>query len=272
MAAMTTKADQEAERRKVMEKLFNLAENPLKEWLALAIGVDPKELFDTYSSEADTIIGRDDGKKSWIFYLTTGEENRVDGALPDKLFEASPEVVEKNQELARCASMLFDSVAQIFVAVVSSASAEHQETLGCVMPKFDESHMRFELSRVNTRGVRRAQINKKLKEVAVQKARLMEIPDGAERDGVKKADIVAQLDDFRKKSIEELEGITDEGIAEEQALCEEFDEKHKNGPFLYFYASTEISMDEQFTKLPDMGGSFVDPDEAEDLNFDDLEK
>ena len=232
------KQEQEQEQLDIINKFFNYAESPIKEWIAKYLQKDIMEVFPDYQDNSD-ILG---------FQSEISNEYFVGYILPmekiNKLFVDTFEM-EKSNNYKKALSMLYDSVNHVFTAVVNTASKDYIERLKFIRPMFIEKYMAFQMCRINSSAT-------KLKYA-------YEMVEEAKKNNISPDD----------KNIQEcmkiINDLSEEKLNQEESLCIEENQKLKDYDLLYLVVDNDVKKyaDEAHSRLITFGAQYCDPGEDE---------
>lgn len=137
------RAASEEEKALLMNKFFDCAEAPIKEWIASFLGVPVTEVFDF--EDINDVIGFEYQSKYYsAFVVTMG---------PDSPQLVDKKLLDESEKAQKACSMLFDAVRQVFMSVVATASEQYKEKVQCLVPRFDNSKLAFFLFRINYKAM-----------------------------------------------------------------------------------------------------------------------
>jgi hypothetical protein len=241
------KAKAEEEKAKIVEKIFQCSETPIKEWISLFINdyvkVNIEELFPDYVDDSD-VIAYEDNKKHYTAYLVTMPHDAVSFVDTELL---------KLENTQKACSMLYDGVRMVFPAVVQTINEEYKKYVDGIIVSFNNEKMSFTLTKVNIKKF-------KFEKAKEQMELLIKF-----KENTSNPDELKQINELLMKSEDLIKSISIDDIVDEQKLCDEINEKLKNADQLHIAIeenseSVEL-MEAALHRLPTIGVSYQDPDE-----------
>jgi hypothetical protein len=133
------KASAEEEKKRMMDKFFDYAETPIKEWVAEFLGKDPTDVFTDYNDDNE-LIGYKENDKFYDAYLVTMESNSQK-QVPSNLLEL--------ENTRKACSMLFDAIKIVFPAVLQTTKPEFTNDLTGLYFTFDNDTVSFKWAMIN---------------------------------------------------------------------------------------------------------------------------
>jgi hypothetical protein len=250
------KSRQEIEQEKFQwaMKSFDIAETPIKQWLAEYIGQAPDTMFDDYVDEHD-IISTEFKSKYYSFWLSPYPDRDESGQL--KSFNIDKDMIDKDNKIGESLSRMFDAVRQVFMPVVQSMEHEKYKIKN-MMPVFEEDTMSFYLCQLNEAYLKRSQALQGLATVTQYRNKLDELNEET------KEKVLKEIETINANSLELLNQTSEEDVKKEEALCKKFnDEQKKSGPRLYICCSQEYIPDEDmiFKRMPKLDIKYRDADD-----------
>lgn len=234
------------ERKKLVMKMFDYCENPLKATLAHYAKVDPHVLFSDYNKEQDVIQFQNDiNKKFYRTYITHIDSEEV--PTIDDLFDLALDEVEKCSKSKQAISLLHNSCMTIYGSIVASVEDQKVKTVfDSVFPVFDEDRMTFTLTRVNKKKLEKDHHYNTILQFLSKENEIKHIKS-------KSAD---EIRDKIQKEKDKLIGlhnaITNEAIAEEQAICDEKNKSHKGFISIILEEVNEENEGIDISRLPEL--------------------
>jgi len=245
-----SRAQLEEEKSKWGLKYFDYAEAPIKQWIALYLHTPVEQVFTDYDGDQDFISVESNGN-FYNLYLTT--------VPPEK--ELSLDIFKEQEKLQHAGMILFQAVQTVYTPVVETMS---EKKLNNIIPSFDQEKLCFSFHRINSLKAKKDQALHNLQMIMFQMERINN-PDNIKEDA--KEEVAKIKDQLQKLMIEEtviINSITDEQIAQEEALCNEFNET--SHPLLYYAIRTKEDLDDEdiLKKMADVGERYRDPDDSDD--------
>jgi hypothetical protein len=150
-APRMTKAEQEIERSKIIDKFFDVYESVMQEWLANYLQILPNDAFPDYDGDACGEIGFQEEKsethyKVYAISMQAEKDSFVD-----------PKLLLDSEKARKACSMMYDGAFQIFLPVTSTIMEKYSSKMKGLQIRFMEKYMAFKLFRINTAAYERAQ-------------------------------------------------------------------------------------------------------------------
>jgi len=237
---MASKAEIEEERANFINKFFDCAEAPIKEWLAEYVEKDVLDVFPDFKDVVD-VIGFQHDDKHYNAYLVAMPSG-TDSLVPKSLLLT-------NEKAKKACSMLYDAVLQVFMAVVNSSTETIFKSL---IPRFDESKMAFYLTRVNLKAMQLQTANQQ----NVQIRKFLE---------ESKESITPEHEEALINTLKQIAEIfktnTKEILDAEEKACVAENKANTNKPWMHIVVEEANELDESLKRLPTFGLQYQDPDE-----------
>lgn len=253
-----TKAEAEVEKKRWVDKYFDYAEAPIKEWIAEVFDENVVDLFDDYDADSDILnVNPSDANNTnkYTFYLTPFPTS-------NPAFALTKEELLSDKDLKRATSMMYEAVYTAYMPIANTM-ADKKHLLEDVFPRFDEPTMSFTLMAVNGPFLKRQKLEKALVEVAEQSKRLKCVPESdASTEMI--ADLKNKLETVRIETEAGLVELTDDFCRESQLKCNERNQIFAKAPRLYICVECnkqDISVDVKLKRMPQFGLKYQDPDE-----------
>ena len=230
------------EKKQIEMRLFDFAEEPVKEWIADFLGEPPETIFSDYRGEADVCAVSDslgDKNRQATVYLSLERDN--DSGLPP------PEHVNAR----RAMSMMYDAVFTVYVPVVATMT-NMRHRLENLMPRFDDHRRCFELCMVNTIAAKKKQLEQTALSIHHHLTTKTDLTDEDKQ----------KLTELRTKYMTDYNEITAEQIAAEEERVVAFN-NNKNDSVLYIVVETGPVTNEDLIarRLPRIDRQYEDADE-----------
>jgi hypothetical protein len=233
------------ERKKLVMKMFDYAENPLKATLAHYAKVEPHVLFSDYNTEQDVIqFQNETNKKFYRTYIT-----HIDSQEPpaiDDLFDLTLDEAEKCPKTKQAISLLHNSCMTIYGSIVASVENKQLKSIfDGVFPVFDEDRMTFTLTRVNRKKLEKDHHYNTLLQFLSKENEIKHIKS-------KVADEIREkIQQEKIKLIALHNAISEELVVKEQVICDEKNKNHK-GFISIILEEVEGGNDIDISRLPEI--------------------
>ena len=260
-----SRGKEEEEKKKLVDKFFNYAEAPIKEWLSEYLGVETNEVFPDYNEDSDD-IGVQFNKQQYNVYLLS--MNASEPSMVD------PKLMSDSEEIRKACSMLFDAVQMVMPSVVHTADSKFTESLKGHHCTFDEKTMSFSLIVVNTPEYKKTtavqqyqqsinfkkMITEKLAEPGLNENIVLEINAK-----------MKQVDGVLSEAKKAYEEVSEEDIIKEEARCAAIREKLNTANKLYIVvdkmdAADADDINESLKRLPVFGLTYEDTEDESFVN------
>ena len=258
-----SRAEAEEEKKKMIDKFFNYAEAPIKEWLAEYLNTDTEKVFPDYDEDSDDIGFQYKGDQYNAYLLSMG---------PNEPSMVNQSLLKSSEEVRKACSMLFDAVQMVMPSVLHTTDKEFADALKGFHFQFDEDTMSFRLIVVNTEQYKKVMSVKHYQQLMHSKG-LMEKklnePDVDENTVTEIKKYLEKVDDLVVKAKESYDAITNEAIEKEDERCKDITEKLKTANKLYIVVekideNDVDAINEGLKRLPVFGTTFQD---TEDESF-----
>lgn len=234
-----TKLEQSLTKQQELDAMFDYAEAPVKEWLALVFDKPVLDVFPDYSKHHESIGISSSGDSYVCYFSSVTNDMRY-------IFTAND---TKDETIRKTIDILFNALYPVYTAVVSSS--ELNEKLIGVYPYFDEVSMTFTLRAVNQYRIMLSQCQNAL-EQCVKKMTLAE-PN---------SEYYEQLVAARTKVLDGINLCTNEVIDKRDAELVGINDNYSLMPRLHLIVIKNcLDEDEIGRRLPTFGLEFQDPDE-----------
>ena len=289
-----SKAEILEEQQKWAMKYFDLAETPIKEWIADYLEEDPEVLFEDYKETYDIISTEADGQY-YTFYLSTDDstddntdelklddstdsnidsnidklklddntDNDIDDntselKLNDNLpyFNVTKRIIQRSLNIKHAVGSLLQSVYTVYPAV-SKTMVNLKHRIEGIMPEFVEHDMYFRLKMINIPYAKKQQALQPIPEIQEQLRKI----ENVETPEVNK--IRQQLSDLYNEQLNKFNSISEQEVSDAEKQCKLENEKLKHGPFLYVHANKNNHLDNDiiYKRLPQFGLRYQDPED-----------
>ena len=289
-----SKAEILEEQQKWAMKYFDLAETPIKEWIADYLEEDPEVLFEDYKETYDIISTEADGQY-YTFYLSTDDstddntdelklddstdsnidsnidklklddntDNDIDDntselKLNDNLpyFNVTKQIIQRSLSIKHAIGSLLQSVYTVYPAV-SKTMVNLKHRIEGIMPEFVEHDMYFRLKMINIPYAKKQQALQPIPEIQEQLRKI----ENVETPEVNK--IRQQLSDLYNEQLNKFNSISEQEVSDAEKQCKLENEKLKHGPFLYVHANKNNHLDNDiiYKRLPQFGLRYQDPED-----------
>jgi hypothetical protein len=250
------------EKNKWAMKCFDYAESPVKEWISQLVEETPEALFEDYKNEYGELLTGD--TKSYQFYISTAEPDRDATGLISANFAISKAEFEASDALRKAASVMFDAVYLVYNPIVKCMKLK-SHTMSDIVPFFRESNMSFRFVSVNALKAEKGKLMNDIVEANNQMQKL----DAVQGKEEQVAELKDKLRHLLEGFIAKYNSITDDAVAERQAICDAANAKLEHGPFLYVYCEpVEDDINLSFSRMPVFGNKYSEPNEIDQLTED----
>ena len=245
------KADIRAEQAAYSQKFFDYAESPIKEWVAGYLKKEVTEVFPDYVDEAD-IIGFMYKKKHYKAYIVPMPHDTL--SLVDK------NLLKNSEKTRKACSILFDTVREVFMAVIGSIEDPKLDYIKGFMPVFVEDKMAFHLLRVNRKAMQ-------LQAANTQRKQIENFVQTAKETGISEEQN-SMIQEGLNKINEVFASNTKEVMDAEEQLCRSTNADIKTSGVDWLHIVVEETEpddqeleQESMKRLPTFGLQYQDPDE-----------
>jgi hypothetical protein len=267
-AVVKTKEEIAHERHRTSMKHFDLAEAPVKAWIAKYINRRPEELYHDWQEEYETLNVSQDGQYYMMYW------SPEDAAAGDVRWDIDVEDFKKAPELQRAGCMMLEAIKTVYSSCTAVMEQEKQSIEdNDIVPYFEESTMSYKFGRLDK--LRR--LKNKLEREVLQAADLLKRVDqglkSCPSNTAEERDKRAALIEQREKLVEvigttstEHNNISEEECQAEKNVCDEWNARLENGPRLYLYLkrTENIPIERRVEQVPiqNIGGArYVDQDD-----------
>lgn len=238
-----SRAELAAERHRTAMKHFDLAEAPLKAWIAAYLGVQPGELYRDWE-EAYEILNIESDEKFYILYWSP-----IDAEQGSQRWDIALEDFKRAPSLQEAGCMMLASIRTVFDSCVEVMESKKEEIAdNNLVPFFEESTMSYKFGRLNRRRREKKQLETDvlkasdlLKKVDAELAKPLpkNMPAQKEIDERERCEALIEerkkLVDARDQAITAHNAISEEECDEEEALCTTWNARLENSPRLYLF-------------------------------------
>lgn len=258
-----SRAEAEEEKKKMIEKFFNSAESPIKEWISEYLNVDPEKVFPDYDEDSDDIGFKYKNTQYNAYLISMG---------PNEPSMVNKNLLKSSEEVRKACSMLFDAVQMVMPSVLHTSDKEFADDLKGLHFQFDEDTMSFGLIVVNTAQYKKVMSVQHYQQVMQIKGSLEAKLNEPNTDENNISEIKKQLvkvEELIIKAKSSYEEISNEDIEKEDERCKFVTEKLKLANKLYIVVeeldSNDVdAMNEGLKRLPMFGTTYQD---TEDESF-----
>ncbi len=269
----------EEEKNRLAMKLFDYAENPVKQWITALINMrktaNVEEIFSDYKDEYDQLITRTDDIQ-YSLYLTpfpnetkTVEIKLEDGKTIERntAFLIDHKEIEYSKELCRGIGNMIEALLKVYGPVVNTMNEEYKEYLIDIEPCFNEQTMYFEFRKVSTLRRKKQQAFNAI----MDSMRYYEIYNNMPEDKKEKLDkekLKENNEKIEKIKLESMvlhNSISEEDIKKSEDECAMANILLNNVEKLYIVGekNAEIALNDKIKRLPELGNTFHDPEEED---------
>lgn len=249
---LLSRAEIEIEKARRDLKNFDIADNPVKEWLAACLDVEVMDVFDDFNNSSEIITKKSNGR-TYAIYLSTEEET-----LEDRL-KISPDQMYNHPAVMEVIVRLVDAVGLVYMPIIKTIGAKYKGVFDNLYPK----HLFTNYSFVLTSGLPlKQQKENELKIIAEIEAKRIEIMNVVSISDVdekhKQADL-KQINKYRDTHIAKHNAITEEMLKKEAKEADQINRTYmKSKPRLFIHVKYIEDLD-MISKPPDMGAPFEEP-------------
>jgi len=221
-APRMTKAEEEIERSRIIDKFFDVYEAVTQEWLSNYLQMLPTDAFPDYDGDTCGEIGFQEEKsglhyKTYAISMPAGKKSFVDSNL-----------LLNSEKARKACSMMYDGAFQVFLPVSSTITDTYASQMKGLQIRFMEKHMAFKLFRINTAAYERAQADQQKQNLLNA---MIEIPEktGKPLDAAtekKITDLIEQVDAV-------INRLTIDVIEKEQKEADELNKKLEEFDWMY---------------------------------------
>lgn len=245
---MSTRQELEEEKIKLINKMFDCAEAPIKEWVAKCLNIQVKELFPDYKQDIDNIFVERDGEYFHMY-------------LSNSANCPSFSITEKDDDsVKKAASLLYDAVNIVFT---SFSKVTDNEEIKLMAPMFEEKTMSFRLTYHNKYKMELFNCEQQLAAISAQLKRLVDPKKIVESGKEKANELKEQLLNMQRSTLLHYNSIDKKLMEETEEKLLDLNKKAEQFPKLYMVLekNSGLNIDSIGSRLPEIGTRFQDPDE-----------
>ena len=263
---MESKQEQSLEFRKKVDKAFDIADIPVKEWIAEYLDEEADDIFrGDMDGTSDTVSVKYKGS-TYVFSLTCYPED-------DYVFPLKPEEIKESKVLSQAFSTVWNAVNMVYPPIVKTMTRLNHKVAN-LFPYFDQTRHCFVMRMVPVQERQKSVLVKALKQLDVEYQKV--------RDFKKK-----KADDEKKTTKEEQENInnieqtvvkeklrigkelskfSDTDLEAEKLVCDEYNAvKNRKGLYVYLEIDVVPEADKvNFKHMPVIGNGSKYQDAEDD--------
>lgn len=248
-----SKAEQMEEKRKWDDKFFNLAEAPVKRWMANFLKKDVNEVFDDYHDFDDLFVtsSTDINKVKYAFYLSDKQ--------PNEESKINKDIILNDDNFKKAMSVVFDSVFAVFPSIVKTM-VKYSSEFENVFPEFDNNNYCFIFKYVDRLEFEKTKLLNILYQIRDERKKLEENKDSIPIS--KYTEINEKLNEMYKSHFKKLTEISDDDIKkqkEKNKILNDILNKDNNKDNYRLYMCCKLASDMKndvvFDRLPKISSS-----------------
>jgi len=243
----------QTDKHKWAMKAFDLAENPIKEWIAQYLEEEVHTVFDDYNDYAD-ILNIQINDKNCSLYLTSYPEIK-------NTFQLNLSEYSHSEDLKSAIDILYNAVYTVYLAIIKTMAIDKNK-LENIIPKFDRTNMYFNLFMINPFAIKKSQIQQNLIKIHQELKKLNQANDEQKKSN-EFLRIQKQLIDLQNEQLNQDAQITQSQIDDFQKICDRTNIKLQNCAKLYLCLEIDkqdIPEELMIKRLPLFGCQYQDPD------------
>lgn len=230
------------QKEKWMNKYFNYAEAPVKEWIASFLNLPVETVFSDFKNNKDIFIALDNNK-SFAFSLEVESDDKK------VYFNIDHDVFMKSSEFRKAVSVMHDSIYNVYGAVLQTMDKKYQEQLMGLAPRMHEEKMSFSLFALPKKAYEKQMALQTLNGAVDNLKKMNELPESD-----KKTEIYKKLCLLRNEQMVIISTITNDVIEEEKKQNDIRNKELFNKKHLFISATDNFELDatQLMKRLPEI--------------------
>lgn len=269
-----TREEIATERHRIKMKHFDLAEAPVKAWIAAYLNERTETIFSDWQEEYE-ILNIESNGKFYILYWSP-----VDAPTGSLRWDITVEDFKKAPIVQQAGRMMLEAIRTVYGSIVEVMEQRKSEIAdNNVVPFFEESTMSYKFGRINQRRRTKQQHERDafqcvelLKKIDDQLAKPFPSNLGAqqltdERDRREALQTEKKkLIEIQQQNIAEHNAISEADCGAEQVVCDEWNARFESQPRLYLFIkeAANVPMEQRIARA-DMfsvhGAKYIDTDD-----------
>lgn len=238
-----SRAEIAAERKRMAMKHFDLAEAPVKAWIAAYLREEPQQIYSDWQEEYELMNVEHQGK----YYILYWSPN--DAPQGTQRWDVTLEEFKQASTLQEAGCIMLESIRTVYDACVEVMEHKKDDiAANNLVPYFEESSMSYKFGRLDRRRrektgherdvMQAVELLKKVddeleKPIAKNLPAQKEIDERARREALREQR--EKLIEVRDQAILSHNAISEAECHEEKQLCQEWNARLENGPRLFLY-------------------------------------